>query len=77
MQLYHDNQARISIMFDRVQFSAPVRYVKTFKASVTAIIAQLVIDMVPIEHEIKDAKKIAFIQLNAVAVRGFCREKEV
>jgi septum formation topological specificity factor MinE len=72
MQLWHENQAKVTIMFDRVQFSAPARYVETVKESITAVIAQFVSDMVPIEHEIKDAKKIKFIDLNKVAVRAFC-----
>jgi hypothetical protein len=51
-------------MHDRVRFAAPARHFGSVKETIEAIIEQIIFDMEPVEEEISDANKIAFIKLN-------------
>jgi hypothetical protein len=45
-------------------FEAPTKHFDSVKDTIDAVVQQILMDMQPVEHEIKDAVKIEFIKLN-------------
>jgi hypothetical protein len=69
--------ARVVIMADRVQFSAPAKHIEEVKPIIKTLIQQLAEDLTYVEVEIKDAKKVQFIKLHEVSILSKCDEHEV
>jgi hypothetical protein len=51
-------------------FEAPKKHFDSVKDTIDAVVQQILMDMQPVEHEIKDAGKIAFIKLNYQAINA-------
>jgi len=69
--------ARVVIMADRVQFSAPAKHIEEVKRIIETLIQQLAEDLTYVEVEIKDAKKVQFIKLHKVSIQNKCDSHEV
>ena len=51
-------------------FAAPTKHFDSVKDTIDAVVQQILMDMQPVEHEIKDAGMIAFIKLNHSAINA-------
>lgn len=75
--LRDDLDARIIVMLDRVQYTAPTRNVEEARSIIKAFLEQVVEEIAPEEFEITQQNKIDFIRLHEINIRVLCSNRNV